>query len=59
MQKQISDLSCEELLEFIYYLNDNMKKYDANIERAMKRADRAEWDSLKCPRHQSCYVRRV
>lgn len=50
--KKISDLSQNELMDFIYCLNDNMKNYDSDIEGAMEGADKAEWDCLKTTKHK-------
>ena len=43
----INEFDTKELMEFIYCLNDNMREYDSNFERAMRRSERAEWESLK------------
>lgn len=54
--KKISDFTQSELMEFIYCLNDNMKNYDLDIESAMARADKAEWDCLKATKHKGVNI---
>lgn len=52
----LGDLSQSELMDFIYCLNNNMKDYDSDIDSAMERADKAEWDSLKATTHKGVNI---
>lgn len=56
VSKKISELSQRELMDLIYCLNDNMKNYDSNIDRAMERSDRAEWDCLKTNKNKGVNI---
>ena len=56
LTKKRSDFSQSELMDFIYCLNDNMKKYDSDVESAMERADKAEWDCLKSARYKGVSI---
>ena len=48
-QKSVSDMTQEELMEFVYCLNKCMVDYGNDIERAMNFSEKQEWDSLKKP----------
>lgn len=43
----ISNWSKQRRMDFIRTLNKNMINYENNIERAITRSDRAEWNHLK------------
>lgn len=52
VSKRINELSQNELMELIHCLNNNMINYDSNINRAMERSNRAEWDCLKTAKNK-------
>jgi hypothetical protein len=39
--------SKKKLMELVIFLNNNMKNYENNVDRAIKRSEKAEWYSLK------------
>lgn len=43
----ISSLSKQKRMDFIKTLNECMEAYENNTERAIKRSDKAEWNTLK------------
>lgn len=43
----ISSWSKQKRMDFIKTLNECMKGYENNTERAVERSDRAEWNTLK------------
>lgn len=45
--KSISDMTQEELMEFIYCLNQAMINYENDVESLMSFSDESEWERLK------------
>ncbi len=43
----ISSWSKQKRMDFIKTLNECMKDYENNTERAIERSDRVEWNTLK------------
>lgn len=46
-KKQISDLTEEEMMEFIECLNESMQQYDHDIEFRMEQSENREWSELE------------
>lgn len=45
--KDFSDLSKKELMDFILTLNKCMQEYEMNIENRMNFSEKIEWESIK------------